>query len=354
MSAAQASTMEADEQALDEGEQQRSSVYLVPHATEPRFKLGKANDVISRLRQVSKSNGSYELDWDRGLRLECSDEAEAIMVESLLRNIPWVKKTRYSHNDRGDGHTEWHHIDVFDPLREFIAKNATDLRFEIKYDLRQQVSQREEQRKREEQLTAEKRAANSNASQQRKTVMPSEDEVEMVQAVYSEAIGLLRLFFETCKLDGVASVWRSDHSFFGEAYSAGFICDMNLGDPLGKKLEDLFIAARLDLFYSFSRLQIQGLRPLALVGIDYMRVWPSSFRDSIREAARSGLQPQWAGLLCEYARQTSPSEAAFIKEMTRLAHVGLSKEAHARRDELIQKFLIDAAHERQPVPTYDR
>jgi hypothetical protein len=62
-----------------------SYTYLVPHATEPRFKLGKGNFPYNRLSNVAESNGGYELDWDRAVLLKVDSEGEAIRLEASLR-----------------------------------------------------------------------------------------------------------------------------------------------------------------------------------------------------------------------------------------------------------------------------
>jgi|GEM_PF-4034895 len=106
-----------------------SSVYIVPHATKPAFKLGKGNDVITRLRQVARDHAWGDwisaYDWSRGIRLAVSSEKDAYLVESSLRKIPWVSRAVPDPKLELKG-VEWHQIDVFERLLDWVERNAAD------------------------------------------------------------------------------------------------------------------------------------------------------------------------------------------------------------------------------------
>lgn len=44
------------------------NVYIVPHASEPRFKIGKANDSQARLAHFEKKN---DLDFSQAVNKKC-------------------------------------------------------------------------------------------------------------------------------------------------------------------------------------------------------------------------------------------------------------------------------------------
>lgn len=78
-------------------------VYILKHAFEPRFKIGKANDPSARSNQIGKSN---DLDFGRISAFNFGDESLAFQIEKNLHALfsPWRLAPEESW---GNGRTEW-------------------------------------------------------------------------------------------------------------------------------------------------------------------------------------------------------------------------------------------------------
>jgi hypothetical protein len=83
-----------------------SYVYLLPHRTENRFKIGKADDVALRARSLPES-----FDFDRARAL-CFENAErAFNAERVLQRL--AAQYRIKELPWGDGYTEWFDLTCF-------------------------------------------------------------------------------------------------------------------------------------------------------------------------------------------------------------------------------------------------
>ncbi|KWU19020.1 GIY-YIG nuclease family protein [Burkholderia cenocepacia] len=111
-----------------------SFVYLLQHKAEPRFKIGKANDVIARVRQL----GHRHFSFDRSKALEVDSEQASQNVERLLHRLfasfrldpAATQDARFPGLRRGqDGSTEWFNMACWDRLTRFLADNHDLLLF---------------------------------------------------------------------------------------------------------------------------------------------------------------------------------------------------------------------------------
>lgn len=95
-------------------------VYLLQHATEPRFKIGKANDIKHR---ISSLGGREQFNLAKSLYLKLADSHHSIEIERMLHitfkkwNLP-VKNIPYY-----DGYTEQFSMECFDLVVNFINNN---------------------------------------------------------------------------------------------------------------------------------------------------------------------------------------------------------------------------------------
>lgn len=100
------------------------NVYIVPHASEPRFKIGKANDSLARLAHFEKKN---DLDFSKAFVLELESEQRAFEVERSLHLLFADDRLEGDPDAWGDGFSEWFSmrsfvraLDKADRLREKI------------------------------------------------------------------------------------------------------------------------------------------------------------------------------------------------------------------------------------------
>jgi hypothetical protein len=98
---------------------QYSYVYLLKDAGEPRFKIGKANDVRERVEALGGLN-CFNFALSKCVRLRSSDAA--YNLEKMLHRA--FKKWRLDKIDGGAGSTEWFHIRGFDQCCDFITANV--------------------------------------------------------------------------------------------------------------------------------------------------------------------------------------------------------------------------------------
>lgn len=101
-----------------------SYVYLLAHPTEPRFKIGKAININSRLQQL----GRTQFDLSSSQALEVFTEAESDNLERLLHRAfsQWRLDSDVVHVSDGArlaGHSEWFHCDCKARLAAFINAN---------------------------------------------------------------------------------------------------------------------------------------------------------------------------------------------------------------------------------------
>ncbi len=80
------------------------NVYIVPHASEPRFKIGKANDSLARLAHFEKKN---DLDFSKAFVLELESEQRAFEVERSLHLLFADDRLEGDPDAWGDGFSEW-------------------------------------------------------------------------------------------------------------------------------------------------------------------------------------------------------------------------------------------------------
>src|SRR5512135_3368740 len=97
------------------------NVYAVPYIAEPKFKIGKANDVLDRLQDLGPLTDFNLAD---GLCIPLPSEADAHRVEKILHrmfakwNLPIDEKNRY------DGDTEQFDIACLPRVTRFLTENA--------------------------------------------------------------------------------------------------------------------------------------------------------------------------------------------------------------------------------------
>lgn len=100
-------------------------VYILVHKDKPRFKIGKAVDIATRVAQLTYD----ELDFTKSRALEVADEAMAFNLERALHRC--FDKWRLSADDivvlegeRFTGYTEWFRAECFDKLMAFVDQNT--------------------------------------------------------------------------------------------------------------------------------------------------------------------------------------------------------------------------------------
>jgi hypothetical protein len=97
------------------------NVYFVPHAAQPKFKIGKANDVLDRLESLGELT---DFNLEESLHIQLPSVKDARRVEKILHrlfkkwNLPIDKKNRY------DGDTEQFELACFPRVVRFLNENA--------------------------------------------------------------------------------------------------------------------------------------------------------------------------------------------------------------------------------------
>ena len=95
-------------------------VYMLKHISEPRFKIGKANDIYQRLAGIGGA-ASYNLAGS--LCLPLGNARDALRIEKILHKtfIRWKVPTGAAGRFSGD--TEQFQIECFDDVTNFVATN---------------------------------------------------------------------------------------------------------------------------------------------------------------------------------------------------------------------------------------
>lgn len=104
-------------------------VYLLWHAKEPRFKIGKAEDIATRIAQL----GVTQFDLARAKALAVADCAQALNLERALHRLfqryrltpggSAVAEYPGLNDARHDGDTEWFSAQCWERLHTFIEQN---------------------------------------------------------------------------------------------------------------------------------------------------------------------------------------------------------------------------------------
>jgi hypothetical protein len=108
-----------------------SFVYLLQHASAPRFKIGKAVDIGARVRQL----GLNRFDYAQSSALRVPSEADAFNLEKLLHRA--FAKSRIASTDvvsgegeSSDGDTEWFCLSCRPRVESFLLANRDIFEFE--------------------------------------------------------------------------------------------------------------------------------------------------------------------------------------------------------------------------------
>lgn len=101
-----------------------SYVYLLAHRTEPRFKIGKAININTRLQQL----GRTQFDLSKSQALAVATETDSDNLERLLHRAfaQWrldSDQVQVSEGTRLAGHSEWFHSECRERLQAFISAN---------------------------------------------------------------------------------------------------------------------------------------------------------------------------------------------------------------------------------------
>ena len=96
-----------------------SNVYILPHATEARLKIGKADNVQLRAAQLGLST----FDFDLGFVFEVDTSEAAYNAERTLQRL--FAKFRLKDVPESDGATEWFFLDCLDLLLLRATENAS-------------------------------------------------------------------------------------------------------------------------------------------------------------------------------------------------------------------------------------
>lgn len=97
-------------------------VYLLPHSREPRFKIGKANDIHQRIYSL----GGYEaFDLENGRCVAFDTERQAYRIERVLHRLfrKWNIEVKAGIG-RYDGDTEQFAMECFGRALQFLTENS--------------------------------------------------------------------------------------------------------------------------------------------------------------------------------------------------------------------------------------
>lgn len=97
------------------------NVYAVPYIAEPKFKIGKANDVLDRLQNLGQLTDFNLAD---GLCIPLPSEADAHRVEKVLHRLFKKWKLPIDKRNRYDGDTEQFEIACLPRVTRFLTENA--------------------------------------------------------------------------------------------------------------------------------------------------------------------------------------------------------------------------------------
>ncbi|WP_137917194.1 GIY-YIG nuclease family protein [Hydrogenophaga sp. 2FB] len=109
-----------------------SHIYILAHKSEPRFKIGKANNIFHRARSI----GLDEFDLKASIAIEAATEKAALDIEKSLHRlfVKWRLKSELVSADQG-GATEWFDEACRSRLEGFIESNLDLLGLRILRDL---------------------------------------------------------------------------------------------------------------------------------------------------------------------------------------------------------------------------
>ncbi len=104
-----------------------SSVYLLVSKEHPMFKIGKADNIISRLTQLKRKWGEFNL--EQSIEIVCSPDASF----RLEKNLHYVfSEKNLVLDDQKEGYTEWFDMHCFDDVIEMVNSIAKQKPKEIK------------------------------------------------------------------------------------------------------------------------------------------------------------------------------------------------------------------------------
>lgn len=105
-----------------------SYVYVLIHEKGKMFKIGKANNVKSRVEQLEKHWGTFQI--DNSMILKVKSEKESLNLERMLQRL--FEKYNLKNLDRNkDGSSEFFKIECLDILIENLYTISTILNYEI-------------------------------------------------------------------------------------------------------------------------------------------------------------------------------------------------------------------------------
>lgn len=104
-----------------------SHVYILAHASEPRLKIGKANDVYRRALFL----GIEEFDFSSSMALRVKSERDALSVESALHKLFRNWRIQPSEINPREGRTEWFESSCKEVLFDYVMRNASLLCDEV-------------------------------------------------------------------------------------------------------------------------------------------------------------------------------------------------------------------------------
>lgn len=96
-------------------------VYLLRHVAEPRFKIGKANNIYQRIPGIG---GIRAFNLASSLCLQLQSEDDAYRLEKILHRLfdPW--NLPVNENNRYSGDTEQFEVECFDRVLKFLTDNS--------------------------------------------------------------------------------------------------------------------------------------------------------------------------------------------------------------------------------------
>lgn len=111
----------------------KSYVYILPLKDRSKFKIGKANNIYSRIKTLQKHWGEFDL--AKSFILECNEQ-EVFKIEKNLHFI--FKENNLDLSDKYDGYSEFFSMDCF-----HLVENAIKLFLELKDIVKITISEKE-------------------------------------------------------------------------------------------------------------------------------------------------------------------------------------------------------------------
>jgi len=207
-------------------------VYLLPHAEHSRFKIGKANELLARIRQLGSEQ--FDLAKSRALRVDSQDDAqnlERLLHRAFAKSRLPAEFVAEQEGYSRDGATEWFDNGCLERLDQFLHENADLLGFSLVSP--EELSELLRPRLRPPMLVKPKKSAGSSRMTAANRAERRIRDIAGAEAHAESLLPLLEALVEYCP--GL----RLNAGARGEATLVGF-CDLAMEATVREYLEELF------------------------------------------------------------------------------------------------------------------